>query len=171
MLRPATTEDFPFIRALAQRPDYAVHITDEGEAGLAAYLSEPDARLMIWEPETGSKGFVLFCEIGDPSGRVELRRLALDQAGGGQGQAFVAELVRYGFESLGAARIWLDASAENIRAQTIYTRAGFALEGRLRQHWYRPSVGRTVDQMLYGILRADWEAADREALEPGARRS
>ena len=166
MLRTATPADFVFIRALAQRPDYAVHITDEDEAGLAAYLSEPEARLMIWDPATGSKGFALFCEIGDPSGRVELRRLALDQAGRGQGQAFVAELVRHGFEGLGAAKIWLDASSENTRAQTIYTRAGFTLEGRLRQHWYRPSIGRTVDLMLYGLLRADWESLDPKAYQP-----
>ena len=166
MLRPATPADFAFIRALAQRPDYAAHITDEDEAGLGAYLAKRDAQLMIWEPATGSRGFALFCEIGDPSGRVELRRLALDQAGRGQGRAFVAELVRHGFESLGAARIWLDASAENIRAQTIYTRAGFTLEGRLRQHWYRPSVERTVDLLLYGLLRTDWEALDPDVHQP-----
>lgn len=166
MLRPATADDFPFIRALVQRPDYAIFLTDEDEAGLAAYLGEPASRLLIWDPATGSKGFVLFCEVGDPSGRVELRRLALDQAGRGQGQAFVAELVRYGFETLAAAKIWLDASAENIRARTVYTRAGFTLEGQLRQHWYRPTLGRTVDLLLYGLLRSDWQA-----LEPGTLQS
>jgi ribosomal protein S18 acetylase RimI-like enzyme len=169
MLRPATPDDFPFIRALVQRPDYAIYLTDEDEAGLAAYLAEPAARLLIWDPATGSKGFALYCEVGDPSGRVELRRLALDQAGAGQGQTFVAELVRYGFDSLGAAKIWLDASSENLRAQTVYTRAGFMLEGRLRQHWYRPILGRTVDLMLYGLLRADWKTRDGQALEPNAR--
>lgn len=166
MLRPATPGDFAFIRALAQRPDYAIYLTDEDEAGLAAYLAEPQSQLLIWEPESGLKGFALYCEIGDPSGRVELRRLALDQAGHGQGQAFVAELVRYGFEDLGAAKIWLDASAENTRAQVTYTRAGFTLEGHLRQHWYRPTLGRTVDLLLYGLLRADWLALEPNARQP-----
>ena len=166
MLRPATPDDFAFIRALVQRPDYAIYLTDEDEAGLAAYLGDPGARLLIWDPATGSKGFALYCEVGDPSGRVELRRLALDQAGQGQGQAFVAELVRYGFEDLGAAKIWLDASGENLRAQTIYTRAGFTLEGHLRQHWYRPTLGRTVDLMLYGLLRPDWLALEPNARQP-----
>ena len=169
MLRPATPDDFAFIRALVQRPGYAIYLTDEDEAGLAAYLADPAARLLIWDPATGSKGFALYCEVGDPSGRVELRRLALDQAGQGQGQAFVAELVRYGFEDIGAAKIWLDASGENLRAQTVYTRAGFTLEGHLRQHWYRPTLGRTVDLMLYGLLRADWKPRDGLALEPNAR--
>jgi len=41
-----------------------------------------------------------------------------------------------------------------------YERAGFALEGRLRQHWYRPALGRVVDLILYGMLRAEWEALE-----------
>ena len=55
-----------------------------------------------------------------------------------------------------AAEVWLDASGENLRAQKIYDRAGYRLEGRLRDHWYRPTLGRNVDVMLYGLLRDDW---------------
>lgn len=166
MPRLATPEDFAFIRGLVQRPEYALYLTDEDEAGLSAYLADPTARLLIWEPAFGPKGFALFCEIGDPSGRVELRRLALDQTGQGQGQIFLAALLRYGFEELKAARIWLDASSENIRAQRVYARAGLALEGRLRQHWHRPTLGREVDLMLYGILRHEWEALEPKPSQP-----
>ncbi len=92
-------------------------------------------------------------------GAVELRRLALDVAGGGRGMAFVTALTDYGFSELGAQRVWLDASGENLRAQKIYERAGYRLEGRLRRHWYRPILGRTVDLMLYGMLREEWMVA------------
>lgn len=160
MLRPATAADFGFIRDLARRPDYALYITDEDDVALAGYLADPAARLLIWEVDGHPAGFALFCEIGDPAGRVELRRLALAAPGAGQGQVFLRVLVDYGFGTLGAARIWLDASSENLRAQKVYERAGFMLEGRLRQHWYRPSVGRVVDLMLYGMLRADWESLE-----------
>ena len=160
MLRPATAADFPFIHGLASRPDYAVYITDEDDAALAAYLADPASRLLIWEVAGKQAGFALFCEIGDPAGRVELRRLALDAAGKGQGQVFLRALVDHGFGQLGAARLWLDASSENLRAQAVYERAGFTLEGRLRQHWYRPSVGRGVDLMLFGILREEWESLE-----------
>ncbi len=160
MLRPATPADFAFIHGLASRPDYAVYITDEDDAALAAYLADPASQLLIWETAGRPSGFALFCQIGDPSGAVELRRLALAGAGQGQGQAFLRVLLDHAFQTLGAARVWLDASGENPRAMRTYDRAGFALEGRLRQHWYRPALGRAVDLMLYGMLRAEWESLE-----------
>lgn len=162
-LRPALPADFAFIRALAQRPDYGIYITDEDEARLAFYASDAGHRLLIWEEDGARAGFALFAGLDDPSGAVELRRLALDVAGGGRGLGFVRALTDYGFAVLGARRVWLDASGENLRAQKIYDRAGYRLEGRLRDHWWRPMLGRTVDLMLYGMLRAEWEAMDHPA--------
>ncbi|MBN8632419.1 MAG: GNAT family N-acetyltransferase [Rhodobacterales bacterium] len=159
-LRPAIPGDFPFIRGLASQPENAPFISDEDEAALAGYLADPSARLLIWEIAGAPAGFALWCQVGDPSGAVELRRLALAATGGGQGQVFLRALVDYGFATLGAARIWLDASGENPRALRSYDRAGFTLEGRLRQHWYRPALGRAVDLMLFGMLRAEWEALE-----------
>lgn len=160
MLRPATPADFGFIRGLAGRPENAPFITDEDEAALADYLTDATVRLLIWEVGGQPAGYALFCTVGDPSGAVELRRLALDASGGGQGQRFLRVLLDHGFGTLGAARVWLDASGENPRAMRVYERAGFTLEGRLRQHWYRPALGRVVDLMLYGMLRAEWEALE-----------
>ena len=158
-LRPALPEDFAFIRSLAQRPDYAPYITDEDEERLAFYAGDPAHRLLIWEEAGRAAGYALWAEIGDPSGRVELRRLALAQAGGGRGLDFVRALTDYGFDALGARKVWLDASAENLRAQAVYERAGYRLEGRLVDHWFRPVLGRNVDVMLYGILRDEWAMA------------
>ena len=159
ILRPATAADFPFIRSLAQRPDYAPFITDEDEGRLAFYATDPAHRLLIWEEAGRAAGFALWAEIGDPSGRVELRRLALAEAGGGRGLGFVHALTDYGFRVLEARKVWLDASSENLRAQKVYARAGYRLEGRLVDHWFRPVLGRNVDVMLYGVLRDDWMAA------------
>jgi RimJ/RimL family protein N-acetyltransferase len=153
-LRPATAADFAFIRALAQRPENAPFITDEDEAALQGYLDSPDAALVIWQAE-GAQGYALFCGLMDKAATVELRRLALDQPGGGRGRAFVGALVDHGFDELGAERLWLDASGENLRAQHLYESLGFTLEGRLRRHWWRPALGRAVDLMLYGLLRED----------------
>lgn len=165
-LRPGTAADFGFIRALAGRPDYQAFITDEDEAGLHAYLDAPDAEIRIWEPDGRPAGFAIFCEIGHPSGRIELRRLALAQAGQGQGDRFLRVLLDHAFGTLGGQRVWLDCSGENIRAQKVYARAGFVLEGRLRRHDFVPVLGRHADLLLYGVLRSEWQA-----LEPPARRA
>lgn len=157
-LRPATAADFPFIRALAQAPANAPFITDEDEAALAGYLADPTARLYIWQEDSQPAGFALFCEIGHPTGRIELRRLALAQIGGGRGAAFVKALTDHAFLTLSAARLWLDASGENPRACHLYTKLGYALEGTQRAHWWRPALGRAVDLRLYGMLRAEWLA-------------
>ena len=156
-LRPATPDDFAFIRSLTTLPDYAPFIGDSDEAQLAEWLISPAARVLIWESGT-AKGFGIFREIGDPSGRTELFRLALDQTGGGMGDAFFADLVTYAFTELGVARIWLDASGENPRAIRVYARAGFQPEGILRAHWYRPCLGRAVDLHLMGLMRDEWRA-------------
>lgn len=160
MLRQATPADFPFIREHAGRADNAPFITDEDETALAGYLADPSASLLIWEDEAVVAGFALYCQVGDLSGALELRRLALAKAGSGQGQRFLRALLDYGFGRLNAERVWLDASSENPRAMKTYDRAGFTLEGRLRQHWFRPALGRTVDLMLYGMLRSEWESLE-----------
>ena len=119
--------------------------------------SDKAARVLIWGDDAG---FAIFREIGDASGRVELFRLALAQTSGGGGADFVAALLRFAFDGLRAQRVWLDASGENLRAQRVYERAGFVLEGRLRAHWYRPSLALSVDLLLYGLMRDEWSSKD-----------
>lgn len=156
-LRPANAADFAFIRTLATHPENTPFITDEDEVALQSYLDSPDAALLIWQTD-GAQGYVLFCGLTDKAGSVELRRLALDSPGGGRGRSFVGALVDHAFLALGAQRLWLDASGENLRAQHLYESLGFHLEGRLRRHWWRPALGRAVDLMLYGMLRDEWQA-------------
>ncbi len=157
-LRPAQSADLGFIRSVTRRADYLPFLTDEDEAGLAVYLTSLAERLLIWEDDHGPRGFALYALPQFGSGVVELRRLALDLPGHGEGQAFMRALIDYAFQDLAAQRLWLDASGENLRAQAAYLRAGFVLEGRLRGHWYRPALGRVVDLLIYGMLRNEWQA-------------
>lgn len=160
MLRLATIADIPFIRSLTMRADYAPFIGDSDDAQLAVWIASPAARVLIWE-DAGAKGFGVFRELDNAGGIVELFRIALDRAGGGRGDVFFNALVDYAFRDLGAARLWLDASAENPRAVKIYTRSGFTEEGRLRAHWFRPVIGRAVDLILMGMQRSEWETLER----------
>lgn len=157
MLRPATPADIPFVRSLTARPDYAPFIGESSAEELQALIDSPAARVLIWQAD-GATGFAIFRQLDAPSGAVELFRIALDQAGGGRGDAFFAALLDHGFQALGAARIWLDASGENPRAMKIYERAGCLREGVQRAQWFRPCLGRAVDLHLFGMMRAEWQA-------------
>ncbi len=154
--RTATPADFGFIRSMTLRPDYAPFLTDEDEVALARYLADPTALLQIWEVAGQPAGFALWAQIGQPSGAVELRRLGLATPGGGQGLTYITALTNFAFDTLGAGRVWLDASGENPRAARVYEKAGYKLEGVQRSHWFRPSLGRNVDLLLFGILREEW---------------
>lgn len=155
-LRPATAGDFPFIRALVQRPDMQNMVTDEDDAALARYLAGPSSCILIWGEAT-PRGFAIFCDTDNRAGTVLLLRLALDQPGLGEGAPFLRALVDHAFQDLRANRIWLDTSADNLRAQKAYQRAGFVLEGRLRSHEFHRTTGRRDDTLLYGILRGEWQ--------------
>jgi RimJ/RimL family protein N-acetyltransferase len=159
-LRHGTQADFGFIRSLSTRPDYQHFITHEDDSGLQAYLDAPDCEIRIWEPDGRPAGFAIFCEIGHPSGRIELMRLALAEAGNGQGDRFLRVLLEHAFKTLGGQRVWLDCSGENFRAQKVYARAGFLLEARQRNHDFVPILGRNVDRLLYGIQRDEWQALE-----------
>jgi RimJ/RimL family protein N-acetyltransferase len=154
-LRAATADDFGFIRQLTTDPANTPFIGDDDLETLASHLQSSRKRLLIWGDRAG---FALFNDIGAPSNCLELFRLALAQTGTQGSQPFLTALLDYGFETLQAQRIWLDVSGENIRAQRAYARAGFVKEGHLRAHWYRPALGRNVDMLLFGMLRAEWGA-------------
>ena len=67
--------------------------------------------------------------------------------------------IRYGFQELNLHRIWLDVFGYNDRAVALYRKLGFTEEGRLREHLARD--GRRFDVILMGLLRPEWEAAQR----------
>jgi RimJ/RimL family protein N-acetyltransferase len=72
--------------------------------------------------------------------------------GRGVGTAAIRQLVEFGFVRRNLRRIHLQAIASNAAAIRSYEKAGFAVEGRLREHaWVR---GRYEDIVLMGILRA-----------------
>ncbi|MEP2531029.1 GNAT family protein [Shimia sp.] len=156
-LRLATPADFPFIHAVAGIPEYRLYIDDVPDADLQSYLDAPDMQVLIWEQDNHPLGFALFCELDNPAGRCELRRLALAQTGKGAGQAFLRDLVSYAFDNLNKSRIWLDVVPDNPRAIRSYEKTGFVREGRMRQHWKRPT-GEIVDLIVLGLLRDEWRA-------------
>ncbi len=74
----------------------------------------------------------------------------------GYGTEAVELLLRHGFQTLNLNRIYLHVFANNLRARHSYEKAGFVLEGTLRQAVYRH--GEYLDMLIMSVLRAEWSA-------------
>lgn len=80
--------------------------------------------------------------------------------GRGYGTEVVRQFVRFLFTSYNLHRIDIDTFADNERAIRCYKRCGFIEEGRLRKAMWTTKGYR--DQVMMGLLREDWEAAQGE---------
>ncbi len=83
--------------------------------------------------------------IGDPDAR-----------GKGYGTEAMVALLRYLFHQRNLHRVFLTVLAWNTPAQRSYEKVGFVVEGRLRDDVYFD--GRYHDQLVMGILRAEFDA-------------
>ena len=73
----------------------------------------------------------------------------------GYGTAAVRLLLKHGFETLNLNRIYLHVYEPNKRAIRAYEKAGFVLEGRLRQARYKN--GQYQDEFIMSVLRSEWD--------------
>ena len=78
----------------------------------------------------------------------------------GYGSEAMTLLLRHGFETLNLNRIALRVYEENVRAVRSYEKAGFILEGRLRQAVYKH--GTYDDVLLMRVLRSEWESRKKD---------
>jgi RimJ/RimL family protein N-acetyltransferase len=74
--------------------------------------------------------------------------------GKGYGTDAVRVILRYVFTELNLRRVTLGVFAYNSRAIKSYEKAGFKVEGRLRQYIARD--GQRSDMVVMGVLREEW---------------
>lgn len=77
----------------------------------------------------------------------------------GYGTDSLNAICDFGFGELRLERIELQVYAGNARARRSYEKAGFALEGTLRNRHF--AEGRYEDVVIMGILRGEWAAQAR----------
>lgn len=77
----------------------------------------------------------------------------------GYGTEALAALCDFGFGQLRLERIALDVFAGNLQAQRSYEKAGFVLEGTLRNAHY--GDGQFSDVLRMSLLRSEWETQAR----------
>jgi RimJ/RimL family protein N-acetyltransferase len=80
-----------------------------------------------------------------------------DAWGNGVGTETCALLVRHAFDALNLERVWLRVLDSNPRAQHVYEKLGFVVEGQLRKAGYVD--GQARDMVLMGLLRSEWKRA------------
>lgn len=101
-------------------------------------LSHEEVRHMVIE-RTGDGapvGYVILTGVGDPGGKICLKRITVAEKGRGYGRAALRRVARLVFEDLGAHRLWLNVKEENSRARGLYESEGFVTDGVLRDAFW-----------------------------------
>ena len=89
------------------------------------------------------------CEVG--------YMLAREHWGRGYMPEALAALFEHGFGALDLHRIEADIHPDNAASASLLERLHFRREGHLRERWF--VNGELSDSVIYGLLRADWQAA------------
>lgn len=101
-------------------------------------------------------------EWGSRSGRLSIGIGGSEYRSRGFGSEALALLLRYAFLELNLHRVGLDVIAYNERAIRLYDRAGFRVEGRIREQVCRD--GSRYDLIMMGLLRREWLEENGENL-------
>jgi ribosomal-protein-serine acetyltransferase len=79
-------------------------------------------------------------------------------------------LVRFSFDDLRMNRVVIKCARDNVRSRAVPERLGFTLEATLRERDVVP--GRDArDQVVYSLLRSEWESSGPEDRLEGPARS
>ena len=81
--------------------------------------------------------------------------IAREQWGKGYVTEAAREVVRWGFEELGLAKIYSHAHAGNRRSWRVMEKLGMTREGLFRGHFL--TRGERTDEVYYGLQRKEWE--------------
>lgn len=132
---------------LVSAEEHETWFTSVVQGGDCAYFA-------IETPQAAHVGNVWLWAIDRRHRKAELRVVIGEQAARGQGlgAAAIDELCRHGFEQLGLHRIYAYVLAVNPAARRAFERAGFVLEGTLRDD--RWAGDRFVDAHLLARVSA-----------------
>lgn len=113
-----------------------------------------DGRFVV-EADGVVVGGVSLFDVDDLACHAEVGISLLPSARGQvSGTAAMEQLLEFAFVRRNLRRLHLEVIESNAGAIRSYEKAGFVVEGRLREHaWLR---GRYEDIVLMGLLRSDW---------------
>lgn len=133
---------------------------DEEEKWIASQAStNAEYNFAIEDKQTGAYlGGCGFYEVNwkDRRAKAGIFLGAKELWGQGYGSDALGVLVRFAFEQMNLNKLSLQVFGFNERAIRCYEKAGFKIEGRLRQQIFKD--GQYHEEMLMGLLREEWPA-------------
>ena len=164
-IRPWEADDAPVIvEALSD-----TGVTDNLRDGLPEPYTEADARDYIAFAQTAGEGAYAFAIVadGETVGSIQLTRqqnihrrtaelgyyVVRRRWGSGICTEAVRQICRFAFENTDLLRVFAEPFAENAASCRVLEKAGFKLEGVLRQNAVKN--GEVRDMRLYSLVRED----------------
>ena len=131
---------------------------EEEEAYLGRVLNSRDDKMFAIETENGE--YIGNIGLHQINSKNKLGRLGIiignrEYWGKGYAQSAINEVLRYAFEDFQLNKVWIMVFKENERMKYICKKAGFDIEGILRQE-YSDKNGRYHDMVRMAILQEDY---------------
>ena len=136
LIRPATPDDVPSIRALERQAETAAHWAEREYDALFAAEAPPRVTLVATsETEAGRViGFVI-ARCATAEWEIENVVVAPEKRNRGVGIKIIRELLLLA-QSEGATSVLLEVRESNLAARRLYEKLGFSQQGR-RSNYYR----------------------------------
>ena len=154
-------EDWELVKNIPQRFRFPFNTAKEKEHINNLYKSSDNIVLaIIYKSEEKFIGTTGFGDI-NPVNRTAVFGLVIgdkNYRNKGLGTEILNLMLKYGFNILNFNRIYLEVNADNIPAIKLYEKAGFKIEGCLRQDYYFD--GEYKDKLIMGILKGEFRNSE-----------
>ena len=152
---PADPADIGSIRRIEADPRYDELVGRWSESQHREEMASASSRYFVLRDQAGDvAAFALLQHFGDPDRKLHLKRIAAREPGQGLGSMLLEALLDHLYATTDTNRIDLDVFLGNDRARRAYEKAGFQVEGVLRDY-HRGSDGTFSSMWLMSVLRAD----------------
>jgi len=166
-LRPLSLDDLDHVMTWVNDPEIVGNFAafsgkpftrDAERAYLEKLVSSAADKVFSIESASDGRylGQVGLHQIHGPSrvGRLACIVASRSDMGKGHGSAAIRALLDLAFEAEKLHKVWLMCFRENVRAQAIYARIGFQVEGILREEYLHRGVYH--DMVRMSLLEREW---------------
>jgi RimJ/RimL family protein N-acetyltransferase len=149
--RLLTADDAAFVVALHAAPHARAHVPAPSEERVRTSVDEPDRERRIILDHDGTPVGTWAMTI-HANWLVELNRIVAIAPRRGIGSWALRRMIDRAFDDLGAHKVYLEVTADNVPARALYEREGFILEGTFRDGYRDETTGTYKDLCHYGML-------------------